>query len=86
MASSEVSISSKDYRGEFKIEAVRQVTDRGIKVAEVAERLGGGRTAYTHGCAGSANLVWSSDLRWIKVPRFDARRSICGGWPRSATS
>ncbi|AOD15008.1 transposase [Xanthomonas fragariae] len=40
MVNSEVSMSSKRYTDEFKIEAVRQVTDRGFKVAEVAERLG----------------------------------------------
>ncbi len=33
-------MSSKRYTHEFKVEAVRQVTDRGFKVAEVAERLG----------------------------------------------
>ncbi|GIW56359.1 MAG: transposase [Silanimonas sp.] len=33
-------MSSKRYTDEFKIEAVRQVTDRGFKVANVAERLG----------------------------------------------
>ncbi|ACD61227.1 ISxac3 transposase [Xanthomonas oryzae pv. oryzae PXO99A] len=33
-------MSSKRYTDEFKIEAVRQVTDRGFKEAEVAERLG----------------------------------------------
>ena len=33
-------MSSKRYTDEFKIEAVRQVTDRGFKAAEVAERLG----------------------------------------------
>ncbi|WP_159088842.1 transposase, partial [Xanthomonas fragariae] len=32
-------MSSKRYTDEFKIEAVRQVTDSGFKVAEVAERL-----------------------------------------------
>lgn len=32
-------MSSKRYTDEFKVEAVRQVTDRGFKVAEVAERL-----------------------------------------------
>ncbi len=36
----EVSISSKRYPEEFKIEAVRQVTDRGHSVAQVADRLG----------------------------------------------
>ena len=33
-------MSSKRYTDEFKIEAVRQVADRGFKVANVAERLG----------------------------------------------
>jgi transposase len=33
-------MSSKRYTDEFKIEAVRQVTERGFKVAEVAEQLG----------------------------------------------
>jgi transposase len=32
--------SGKRYTDEFKIEAVRQVTDRGHKVADVAERIG----------------------------------------------
>lgn len=40
MASSAVSMSGKRYTDEFKVEAVRQVTDRGFKVAEMAERLG----------------------------------------------
>src|SRR5690606_25788038 len=33
-------MSSKRYTEEFKVEAVRQVTDRGHSVAEVADRLG----------------------------------------------
>ena len=33
-------MSGKRYAEEFKVEAVRQVTDRGYSVAEVAERLG----------------------------------------------
>lgn len=33
-------MSGKRYPEDFKIEAVRQVTDRGYKVAEVAQRLG----------------------------------------------
>jgi len=32
--------TQKRFTEEFKIEAVRQVTDRGHKVADVAERLG----------------------------------------------
>lgn len=33
-------MSGKRYTDEFKIEAVRQVTDRGYSVTEVADRLG----------------------------------------------
>ena len=33
-------MSSKRYTEEFKIEAVKQVTERGHSVAEVTERLG----------------------------------------------
>lgn len=32
--------SGKRYTDEFKIEAVKQITERGYSVAEVAERLG----------------------------------------------
>ena len=33
-------MSGKRYSEEFKVEAVRQVTDRGYKVSQVAQRLG----------------------------------------------
>lgn len=33
-------MSYKRYPEEFKIEAVKQVTDRGYKISEVADRLG----------------------------------------------
>lgn len=33
-------MSGKRYHEEFKIEAVKQVTDRGYKIGEVAKRLG----------------------------------------------
>mgnify|MGYP006083443181 CR=1 FL=1 len=33
-------MSAKRYPEEFKIEAVKQVTDRGYKIGEVAKRLG----------------------------------------------
>ena len=40
MATEEVHMSGKRYPEEFKIEAVRQVVDRGYPVVEVASRLG----------------------------------------------
>jgi len=33
-------MSGKRYTNEFKIEAVRQVTEKGYSIAEVADRLG----------------------------------------------
>ena len=33
-------MSGKRYPEEFKIEAVKQITDRGYKISEVADRLG----------------------------------------------
>ncbi len=36
-------MSAKRYTEEFKVEAVRQVTERGYAAAEVASRLGVGR-------------------------------------------
>jgi len=55
MAYSEVFMSNKRYTDECKMEAVSQVTDRGFKVADVAERLGVTTKAYTSGFASSAN-------------------------------
>ena len=40
MAAGEVTMSNKRYTEEFKIEAVRQVIDRGYSIAQVAKRLG----------------------------------------------
>jgi len=40
MTRGEVFMSNKRYPEEFKIEAVKQVTERGHSVAEVANRLG----------------------------------------------
>lgn len=40
MEAREVSVASKQYTDEFKAEAVKQVTERGFAVAEVAKRLG----------------------------------------------
>jgi len=40
MATMDVQMSAKRYLEEIKIEAVRQIVDRGYSVAEVAARLG----------------------------------------------
>lgn len=40
MATEGMKMSGKRYTDEFKIEAVKQVTERGYSVADVAQRLG----------------------------------------------
>ena len=42
------------YTEEFKVKAVKQITDRGHAVAEVAARLGYPRTACTNGSSATA--------------------------------
>ncbi len=56
-------MSSKRYTEEFKVEAVRQVTEGGYPVREVAERLGvtshslyAWRKKYKHGPVHAAQL------------------------------
>lgn len=49
-------MSSKRYTDQFKMEAVRQVTDRDFKVAEVAERLG----VTTHSLYACLRNCWRS--------------------------
>ena len=40
MSISEVGMSNNRYSEEFRVEAIRQVVERGHSVAEVASRLG----------------------------------------------
>ena len=68
-------MSSKRYTDEFKIEAVKQVTDRGQKVANVAARLG--VTTYSlyawvrkfgkSAAAASAEVESSAEVRRLKA-------------------
>ncbi|EKQ58412.1 ISxac3 transposase [Xanthomonas citri pv. malvacearum str. GSPB2388] len=69
MVDSEVSMSSKRYTDEFKIEAVRQVIDRGFKVAEVAERLSvtmHSLYAWLHKFR-KPGVVQRAEVRWMKA-------------------
>ncbi|AZR23007.1 IS3 family transposase [Xanthomonas vasicola] len=77
-------MSSKRYRDEFKIEAVRQVTDHRFKVAEVAERLG----VTTHSLYawmrkfGKRGVVQRAELRRVTEERDipkKGRRVLCQG-------
>lgn len=68
-------MSSKRYTEEFKIEAVKQVTDRGHSVADVAGRLGvsihslyAWRNKYgTSGPAQAATVNQAEEMRRLKL-------------------
>jgi transposase len=57
----------KRYTQEFKIEAVKQVTDRGYSVQEVAERLG---------ITTKSLYNWRSQLTGNKTPRPSSDDSV----------
>mgnify|MGYP002632073091 CR=1 FL=1 len=48
-------MSAKRYPEDFKIKAVKQVTDRGYKIADVAQRLG---VARCNEYAGNGSELW----------------------------
>jgi transposase len=58
MATEEVNMSGKRYTDEFKIEAVKQVTERGHSIADVAQRLG----ITTHVCMPGERSLGNSML------------------------
>ena len=62
-------MSSKRYTEEFKIEAVRQVTERGYSVAEVAGRLG----MTTHSLQSKVLITLPS--QWVS--RYIHVKSLC---------
>lgn len=57
----------KRYTEEFKIEAVKQITERGYSVQEVAERLGISTKSLYH---------WRSQIRGIKTVRQSSDDSV----------
>lgn len=57
-------MSGKRYTEEFKIEAVKQVTDRGYPVADVAERLGISQHSL---------YQWVKQFSMPETPRVEAR-------------
>ena len=59
-------MSSKRYTPEFRAEAIRQVTERGYPVSEVAGRLGVSTNSmykWLKGVSKSSRLVAQEDLR-----------------------
>ena len=72
-------MSGKRYPEEFKIEAVKQVTDRGYKIVEVAERLGVtskslGDWIKKYGDAGSQHQTISSQQEELRKLKAQLRR------------
>ncbi|GAB2695010.1 IS3 family transposase [Aliiglaciecola aliphaticivorans] len=57
----------KRYTDEFKIEAVKQITERGYSVQEVAERLGISTKSLYH---------WRSQLSGNKIARQSSDDSV----------
>jgi len=53
-------MSGKRYTEEFKIEAVKQVVDRGYSVSSVSKRLGTQQRAFTNGSINSGSLIHST--------------------------
>lgn len=79
-------MSSKRYTEEFKIEAVKQVTDRGHSVADVAGRLECRSTACARGGSSSAGPGQRRRLRRARQKRCAGLSRSFAGSPRSATS
>ncbi len=70
-------MSNKRYTDEFKKEAVKQVTERGYSVAEVAERLGvTSNSLYTwiKRFGGKANKAETQDRAEIAKLKSELRR------------
>lgn len=72
-------MSGKRYTEEFKIEAVKQVTDRGYKIVEVAERLGVtskslGDWIKKYGDSGSQHQTISSQQDELRKLKAELRR------------
>ena len=72
-------MSGKRYPEEFKIEAVKQITDRGYKIGEVAQRLGVTTKSLhdwvkRYGDQGSQHQTISSQQAELRRLKADLRR------------
>ena len=64
-------MKGKRYTEEFKVEAVKQVTDRGYSVADVAERLG----TTTHSLYAWLKKYGESNPRQAHKPDIEAENA-----------
>ncbi len=65
-------MSSPRYPETFKIEAVKQVTERGLPVAEVAKALGVSNLASMSGSSSMVSLLSSNTKSLSCKPRYAA--------------
>ena len=86
-------MSGKRYSEEFKIEAVKQVTERGYKVTDVCRRLGITSASLhkwikLYGDAGSQHQQITAATRTVRGGTREFRRRFCvaGAWPRVSPS
>ena len=63
-------MKSKRYTEEFKREAVKQITERGYSVADVAQRLGTTTHSLYAWLKNSTNPILNFQTRTISLPRM----------------
>ncbi len=72
-------MSSKRYPEEFKIEAVKQVTEKGHSVADVAARLGTTSHSLYGGLNATVPTLHNTKLNLMKVLKFVDLKRNCSG-------
>lgn len=73
-------MSSKRYPEEFKIEAVKQVTEKGHSVADVAARLGTtSHRVCMRGLNATVPTLHNTKLNLMKVLKFVDLKRNCSG-------
>lgn len=72
-------MSGKRYTEEFKLEAIKQITERGYKIADVAKRLGVTQKSLhdwikKYGDAGSQHQTISSQQEEMRKLKAELKR------------
>ncbi len=78
-------MSGKRFTEEFKKEAIKQITERGYSVAEVAERLGTTTHSLYNWLKKYNEPKPRQALRLTSKPKLPALKRNSGELPRSAT-